>query len=137
MAPKTEPESTADDTTTADASATADERMDRLEATQREQGGMLEKILDRLPGGEPKADPASPSAPATGTADPADIQATVRREIAEANERAAAEARAKGDEEWRKHVDETLETVKAERAPREPQTGVKGKLQRAMFGVDK
>ena len=134
MAPKTEPDPKAEDVTTTD-DAAVDKRMDRIEATQREQGGMLEKILDRLPG-KPAAD-GDPKPGADPKADVTDIQSTVRREIAEAEQRRQAEAKAKGDEDWRKSVDEVLETVKAEKAPREPQTGAKGKLQRFMFGADR
>lgn len=136
MAAKTEPDPKTDPPADppADEGPKVDERMDRIEATQREQGGMLEKILERLPG-KPEGDPKPDSDPAKG--EPADIQSAVRREIAAARQREEAEARAKGDADWRAHVDEALETLKPEKPPREPQTGVKGKLQRAMFGSDR
>lgn len=119
-------------------------RLDQIEAEQAaqkatlaEHGGMLSKILDKLPGKAP-GDPADPPADdSAGKGAPAaDIQAAVRREIAEANARTEAEMRAKGDADWRAHVDEALEAVKPEGTPREPQAGVRGKLQRAMFGSD-
>lgn len=137
MAAKTEPDPKADPPADPPAGkgTAVDERMDRIEATQAEQGGMLKTILDRLPGKAPDR-PTAPDGPSSGSSDPTDIQGTVRREIAEAEERRKAEAKAKGDEDWRKSVDEALEVVKAEKAPREPQTGVKGRLQRAMFGGD-
>jgi len=113
----------------------ADARMDRIEATQAEQGGMLEKILERLPG-KPE-DPPTGTAPAGAAGNaPADIQATVRQEIAAAEQRRAAEAKAKGEDDWRKSVDETLEVVKAERAPREPDTGFRGRLRKFTIGGD-
>lgn len=122
-----------------------DERMAKIEAEQAEQkatlaehGGMLTKILDRLPGGEAKPDPTSEGTTSQpSTASPVDIQGEVRREIAEARAREQAEAKAKGDADWRASVDEVLETVKAEKAPREPQTGVRGKLQRMLIGPDR
>jgi hypothetical protein len=115
-----------------------DERFRKIEQAQAEQGGMLEKILDRLPGGDAKPDPtAGPVADAANgpTSPPAsDIQATVRREIEEAKARQEAENRAKNEADWRKSVDETLEALKPEKAPREPQTGLRGRLQRLTVG---
>jgi hypothetical protein len=133
MAAKTEPDPPAEP----GATAPADERMDRIEATQHEQGGMLKAILDRLPGAP--ADPAGPggteppASPASGQ--PADIQATVRAEIAAANKRAADEAAAKGDSDWKASVNDQLEKLRPEQSPRDPQTGFKGRLQRATIGA--
>lgn len=114
------------------------EQIEAEQATQKatldEHGGMLQRILDKLPG-KPDADPPAPGNPAAPDA-PVDLQSAVRKEIADAKARAEDEARAKGDADWRKHVDDALEVLKPEKPPREPQTGIRGRLQRAMFGAD-
>jgi hypothetical protein len=109
-----------------------DARMGKLEATQAEQGTKLDRILDLLPGksqsdggdgGSTQADPA-----------PVDVQSQVRAEIAATKAREAEEARRKGDDDWRKSVEDKLEELKPEKTPREAQTGWRGRLQSAMFG---
>jgi hypothetical protein len=116
--------------TEADRIRSLDDRFGALERTQEEQGGMLRAILDKLPGGgEGQAAGATPT-PAPGT----DIQSTVRAEIDAANKRREAEEKAQEGENWRKHVDEALEQLRPEATPREPQTGVRGRLQRLTFG---
>jgi len=119
------------------------EQIEAEQATQKatldEHGGMLQKILDKLPGGQ--ADPTDGDQAGQGDGGgqshpPVDVAAAVRKEIADAKARAEDEARAKGDADWRKHVDDALEVLKPEKPPREPQTGIKGRLQRAMFGAD-
>lgn len=143
MAPKTEPDPKPDPKP--DGEPPDGDRMSKIEAEQAEQkatlaehGGMLTKILDRLPGKPPDPAPAPGDPPPKGpNAPPEDIQGTVRREIEAANKRAADEAKAKGEADWRASVDETLEKLKPETAPREPQAGVRGRLQRAMFGSDR
>jgi hypothetical protein len=119
----------------------APDRLDQIEAEQAaqkatldEHGGMLSKILDRLPG-KPDADPPAPGDPAKPDA-PVDLQAAVRKEIADARARQEAEDKAKGEADWRTRVDETLERLNPEKPPREPQTGIKGRMQRMMFGTD-
>lgn len=110
-----------------------DERFAKIEQDRAEDHGILEKILDRLPGGDSGGKSADPPA---GKGEPAggDIQSQVRAEIAAARQRDEEEARKKGDADWRKHVDETLERLMPEKPPREPQAGFKGRLQRALYG---
>jgi hypothetical protein len=129
----------------ADPPADPDPKSDRLEqieaeqaaqkATLDEHGGMLSKILDRLPG-KPDAEPAAGDPPKPVPDAPVDLQAAVRKEIADAKERQEAEDKAKGDADWRQHVNEALEQLRPEKPPREPQTGLKGRLQKLTFGSD-
>ena len=113
----------------ADASA----RLDAIEAHQRATDGKLDTIIDKLTGQpSPPAgggDPAGPPAPA-------DVGAQVRAELEKAEAARRREEGEKADKNWRKNVDETLAKIKPETTPREPQTGLRGRLQRAMYGRD-
>lgn len=116
--------------------AGADGRIDRLEATQREQGQVLQRIEGLLTGGGAPAQ-GQHAAPAQGQGQgqpqAGDIAAQVRREITEADQRRKAE---ENDATWRAGVSEAVEKLKAERAPREPETGWRARLQRAIVGKD-
>jgi hypothetical protein len=116
----------------ADRIKSLDDRFGAIERTQEEQGGMLRAILDKLPGGSGGDGPGAGATPTPAAG--SDIQSTVRAEIEAANRRREAEEKARADEGWRKHVDEALEQLKPEATPREPQTGVRGRLQRITFG---
>jgi hypothetical protein len=111
-----------------------EDRVGALEGDVAETKGMVAKILERLPGGDPQPGPAPASGSGAPAGQPADIQSLVRQEIADAKERQAAEDRARGDADWRSKVDQTLESLKPEKPPREPQTGLRGRLQRATIG---
>lgn len=124
-------------TTTADppAAGTVEQRVGQLETEQREQRGLLEQILTRVSGGQAPA-PAAPAPPAGGPArSPADLAAEVRRqvlqEIQDADRRRAAE---QAETKWRDDVNTTLEKVRREKAPREPETGVRAVFQRMVIG---
>lgn len=110
--------------------------IEQIQREQREQRGMLEQLLNRLPGSS--TPPAASSATTTGTGSTAgldigSIQDTVRRQIDEADRRREED---KKERDWREDVTKTVEAVKAERLPREPQTGVRALLRRAMYGRD-
>lgn len=111
----------------------ADARIDRIEATQREQGAVLGRLEQLLTGGaRPQGQHAAPGQP-QGQPQPADIAAQVRREITEADQRRRAE---EDDATWRAGISETVEKLKTERAPREPQTGWRATLQRLVVGKE-
>lgn len=118
-----------------DGSQATDARFERIEAEQREQRGILDKVLAAVTGGAgAAAGQGSPPAPGSGAGvDPASIAAQVRQEIADADQRRQTQA---ADKAWRDDVTETIAKVKEERQPREPQTGIKAKARRAMFGID-
>jgi hypothetical protein len=111
--------------------AGADARIDRIEATQREQGAVLGRLEQLLTGGAgPQGQHAAggPAQPQAG-----DIAAQVRQEIMDADQRRRAE---ETDATWRAGVTESIEKIKAEIAPREPQTGFRATLQRLIVGKD-
>lgn len=122
-------------TTTADPPAgDLSARVGRIEAEQAAQRGLLEQIRDRLGSGQAPGKAAAPAggAPAAGQApDPATIAQQVRAEIAAADQRRAAEQR---ETKWRDDVTQTLDKLKRERAPREPETGLRAMVQRALIG---
>jgi hypothetical protein len=109
-----------------------EQRLSAMEAEQERQGGLLQQILGRLPGkgaAAPTGGP-SPAAPDAGQ----DIGELVRKGVAEiqAKQQADADAAAAQQQadDWRKSVDARL----AERRPAEPVTGVRARMQRALFG---
>jgi hypothetical protein len=110
-----------------------DERFGVIEDAQAEQGGKLDKILSMLGGGTetPKAGPAGPGGTDTGSG--TDVGSAVQAELAKIKQAEEAEARAKGDADWRAAVDGKLALI-PERQPREPQKGPKGGLQK-FFGT--
>jgi hypothetical protein len=109
-------------------------RLDRLESVQREQGAVLERVLAAVTGGGSHVAPApAGGGQAQGQPSPAEIAAQVRKEIADADQRRKAE---ESDATWRAGVTEVIEKVKAETAPREPQTGWRARLQRAIVGKE-
>lgn len=113
-----------------------DARFSAIENEQREQRGLLDQIAAAVTGGGAPGAAAPPAgadgagAPGGG-AMPAGIPQLVREEIRAADERRKAE---ESQEAWRKGVDEVVEKVRAEAAPRDPETGIRGRLQRALFG---
>jgi hypothetical protein len=120
-------------TSTADAPAgDLSARVGRIEAEQAAQRGLLEQIRDRLGGGQAPAAPAAgPAGPGGAPADPAAIIAQVRRELTEADQRRAAE---QAETKWKDGVNQTLDKLKRERAPREPEAGVRAMVQRMLIG---
>lgn len=114
-----------------------DERFKAIETEQADQRGMLEQIRDAVTGGHTGADgdqgEGAPAAPGPGEQRHG-IGAEVRRQIEEAEKRRAAEEGERKAGEWRQSVEDRLEALKPEAAPREPQTGFRGRVQRAMFG---
>jgi hypothetical protein len=112
----------------------ADARLDRVEATQREQGAVLGRIEQLLRGGRGQGDGGG-QGQQQGTAQPSpgDIAAQVRQEIADADQRRQAE---EDERTWKAGVNEVIEKVKQENAPREPETGVRARLQRWLVGKE-
>lgn len=109
------------------------DRVGRIEAEQAAQRGLLEQIRDRMPGGQaPAAGAPAAGAPAPGQApDAATIVQQVRAELAAADQRRAAE---QSETKWKDEVTKTLDKLKKERSPREPETGLRAMVQRALIG---
>lgn len=105
----------------------ADARMDRIEATQAQQGALLERIAAAVGNGSGGTPPAGGQQPAA----PQSLAEQVRREIRDADQRRRAE---EDDATWRAGVNEVVEKVKAEGQPRDPETGFRGRAQRLLFG---
>lgn len=127
------------------------DRLAAVEQEQQQQRGMLAQILERLP--DPKAASGhgpkdSPPLPASSSpAEPADIGSQVRAELAKIQkqdaDKAAAGKKAQTDADWKAGVDAwgagasaDLEKLKAERQPREPEKGLRGRVQRLLIGRD-
>jgi hypothetical protein len=115
---------------------TIDSRFTALEEEQRKQGGILERIERALGGGGQSAAPDPPAGTGgdTAPAGAGSIAEQVRRGVEEiqARQRADAEAAAAATKEqaWRQSVEDRL----LERRPTEPMTGVRHRIQRALFG---
>jgi hypothetical protein len=114
-----------------------DTRFTAIEEEQRKQGGILERIERALGGGAPKEPSADPAGSGTDDTTPAggvSIKEQIRRGVQEIQDkqRADAEAAAAATQEqaWRQSVEDRL----PERRPTEPMTGVKNRIQRALFG---
>jgi hypothetical protein len=101
---------------------TQDHRLDALEAGQAEQGGKLDQIIGMLKGGETEAHAAAQA----HTERRLDESSTIADQV----KQAVRDVHAEEDQAKAKPVPEP------EQAPRESQSGIKGKLQRAMFGGD-
>lgn len=125
-------------TTTADPDRPLEKRVDGIEAEQKRQGGMLEQILAKVGGGQAPAAPGGtdPAAggPVSAAAMQGEIAQRVREEIQLADQRRAAEQE---ETKWKDGVNQTLEKIKRERAPREPETGVRAAVQRLVIGRQK
>lgn len=106
----------------AETQETQDARLDKLEAGQAEQGGKLDQIIGMLKGGAGDAHAAA--------------QAHTERRLDESSTIADQVKQAVRDV----HAEQAQDAAKAkpepepEQPPREPQSGIKAKLQRAMFG---
>jgi hypothetical protein len=116
--------------------SSVDERLAAQDAKIEGIGSKLELILGKLGGktGTPPADPAAPpAAPA-----PADLSIAeqVQRELEASRQREADEARRKGEAaaDLDARVNAAIEKLKPEQSPREPQTGLRGRLQRMTIG---
>jgi hypothetical protein len=112
-----------------------DTRFTALEEEQRKQGGILERIERALGGGAPPASPPDPAGSGTD-APPAgeSIKEQIRRGVQEIQDKQRADADAQAavtkEQAWRQSVEDRL----LERRPTEPMTGVKNRIQRALFG---
>lgn len=111
--------------------AAVDARIDKIEKTQEQQGQLLEKIAAAVTGGGGAAAPAG-APPDGGAAQPQGLAQLVRKEIADADQRRKTE---ETDEQWRQGVNEVVEKVKREGQPRDPEQGLRGRLQRHLFGA--
>lgn len=112
--------------------------IEQIQQEQREQRGLLEQLLTRLPGADNNAGQGAQGGKSTGAAAPAtpglnigQIQEEVRRQIQETDQRREQD---KAERDWREQVTATVEQVRQERQPREPQTGVRAVLRRALIG---
>jgi hypothetical protein len=111
--------------------AAGDARLDRIEATQREQGAVLGRLEQLLTGG---GGPAQGQHAAGGAQPQAgDIAAQVRQEITDSDQRRKRE---EDDATWRAGVTEKVEKLAAEKAPRDPAPGLRGRLQRIIVGKE-
>lgn len=115
--------------TPGDGKPSTDERLTSLESTQKEQGGKLDAILARLPGGGQPSQGA-PAPQDTGGS----VGEQVRRGVAEIRAREQAEAQqqtaAQQAAQWRAGVDAHL----AEHRPAQPKTGFRAAVERAVHG---
>jgi hypothetical protein len=110
-------------------------RLDALEAEQQRQGGILEQILQRLPGGRQSA-PAGPAEPAGGKS----VAELVRDGIAELEARKAREASEQAAADQAADHAARLAALE-ERAPAElidtPPGRARAWTQRVVFGIDR
>jgi hypothetical protein len=122
----------------APAPAGTEDRLQAVEAEQARQGGLLEQILDRLPGKAPAGGQGGRSGP-----DPAPGGKSVAEQVREGiealeRERAAA-AEADAAKQAREDHAARLAALE-ERVPNEtaatPVGAFKAKVQRVMFGID-
>lgn len=123
--------------TTADPDKPLERRVDSIEAEQKRQGGILDTIAAKLGAGAAPAAPGPPApgaGPVSAAAMEGEIQRRVREEIQAADQRRAAE---QAETKWKDGVNKTLEAVRRERAPREPETGVRAAVQRLVIGRQK
>jgi hypothetical protein len=110
-----------------------DERFGRIESEQAEHRGLLQQILDRVGGAEHQAHgKAEKHTERRLEHPPADS-------VADQVRRAVTDVQAEQEAE-RRRTDHDTEHAKlreaAERPPREAASGVRGRIQRAMFGGD-
>lgn len=120
-------------TTTSDPPASNAElegRLDRVEGTL----GRIEQLLTGARGGGQTGQTgqgSSGAAPGGQAVDAAAIQRQVLEQIQEADRRRAAE---QTETRWRDSVNQAVEAIRRERQPREPETGLRGVLQRMVIG---
>ncbi len=92
-----------------------EDRVNGLETEQKRQGGLLEQILDRLPG----KSGAPASAGTSGDTAPTSIADEIRAQLEERDRKAAADKDKAGQDEWRQNVDKRLAEL-AEKPPESP-----------------
>jgi hypothetical protein len=110
-----------------------DERFGRIESEQAEHRSLLEQILGRVGGAEKKAHGEAQQRTEKRLEEPpaASVAEQVRRAVQDVQaEQEATRRKADHDAEHEKLRQQ------AERPPREPVSGFRGKLQRAMYGGD-
>lgn len=110
-----------------------DERFGRIESEQAEHRGMLQQILDRVGGAEQDAHGKAQEHTRRR------LEQTPAQTMADQVKRAVQDVEAeKAAEQTRAAHDADHERIRqlAERPPREPVSGFRGRLQRAMFGAD-
>lgn len=110
-----------------------DERFAAIETEQREQRGILDKIAAAVGGGGQGGAPGGQGQGGTPVPPVSSIADQVRQEIADADQRRKAE---EDDKTWRAGVSEVIEQIKAEKAPRPPQTGLAARVRRVVLGKD-
>lgn len=111
-----------------------DERFGRIEHEQAEQRGLLEQIRDAV-GGVRQAEEGAHAKAQEHTESRLDRSSTMADQVKRAVEAVNAEAEQKRRDEAHA-ADHARLREQAERPPREPQGGRRGKLQRALFGSD-
>jgi hypothetical protein len=128
VAPKAEQDQDQDQAGDDDAPVTA--RVDKIEAEQERQGGVLDKILGKLGGGD---SPDHPDSVTRGDQPPAAAAA----DMAEQMRQAVRDVNAEDDAELgRAHRLGQGQRPPAETSPREVMIRGKDRLQRAFFGGD-
>jgi hypothetical protein len=110
-----------------------DARLDKLESVQAEQGGKLDQILALVKGKEDEAHDKAEKHTQDRLANPpaATIADQVRQAVKEVGAEEEQRRRQAEHDEHHKNLRE-----QAERPPREPVSGFRGRLQSAMFGKD-
>jgi hypothetical protein len=101
---------------------TDDQRLKAVEDEQRNQGTMLQKILDKLSGAAPAAPEGAQEVTAARLGGPVDVAEEVRREMARAQTEQAAQA-------TEAEIQRRLAELEA-RPPRDPER----RVTRVMFG---
>jgi hypothetical protein len=115
------------------AAPTTAELAARVDGIDTKVGGIdtkLDAILKVLPGSKPAAPGTDPPA----AAGPADVQSQVQAEIKKIRDQDAAEARARGESDWRAKIEAAVGRIPEVR-PAEPQTGLRGLVQKALIGT--
>jgi hypothetical protein len=118
------------------AAPTTAELAARVDGIDTKVGGIdtkLDAILRVLPGSKPAAGGEGAPPPAAG-AGPADVQSQVQAEIKKIRDQEAADARARGESDWRAKIEAAVGRI-PETRPAEPQTGLRGAIQRALIGT--
>jgi hypothetical protein len=115
------------------AAPTTAELAARVDGIDQKVGGIdtkLDAILRVLPGSKPAAPGTDPPA----AAGPADVQSQVQAEIKKIRDQDAADAKARGESDWRAKIEAAVGRIPEVR-PAEPQTGLRGLVQKALIGT--